>query len=118
MALHATANEFFALLSTSAPPPDLSTLNIEAVERARAEKEDRMDKMAVAVENDLPVNQQWNRLGWAAAAVDFENQQNKLVVRLDHDLLKSISVLLMVLYAFDRAVTRSLNRISHSRDVL
>lgn len=71
MALHTTANEFFALLQSG----------VDAAHASRAEEGEGAERaMAEAMETQLRTPSSWGRLAWAGARVDFERTQARLVV--------------------------------------
>ncbi|GAA6031973.1 hypothetical protein JCM8097_003368 [Rhodosporidiobolus ruineniae] len=68
MALHTTANEFFALLgasSTASPASPASPASRET--------------LAPAMETNLVTPRSWGKLGWTSAQFEFNNSQSKLV---------------------------------------
>ncbi|BGP36534.1 hypothetical protein JCM10449v2_000435 [Rhodotorula kratochvilovae] len=91
MALHTTANELFTLLAAVPSAEGVVSKNIEAVLAGRGEEPTsaaagdeaellaRAEKLAPAMESKLVTPEKWGRLGWAAAKVEFENEQAKLV---------------------------------------
>ena len=95
MALHLTANEFFLLLagtpSTSSnstdTTPSVADTSIEGVLASKNGAESMeegvsIDRMALAMESKLSTTEKWGRLAWAGAKVEFDRDQDKLVVRL------------------------------------
>lgn len=92
MALHLTGNEFFLLLagspsspSSAAPNQALDGASIESVLAAKAGGELKegvaIERMALAMESKLSTTGEWGRFAWAAAKVEFQGDQDKLVVR-------------------------------------
>ncbi|BGP21602.1 2-methylcitrate dehydratase [Rhodotorula toruloides] len=76
MALHATANEFFTLLAEGSPMEDVA-----GVEPKNGEAKERIDasKLAQAMESKLVTKEDWGKMGWSAAKVEYANEQAKLV---------------------------------------
>ena len=125
MALHLTANEFFLLLTGTPPTPSSSTdtpsttvssipeTSIESVLAAKAEEESIekgvvVDQMALAMESKLSTAEKWGRLAWAGAKVEFDRDQDKLVVRPS----SRISLLELLTCNLCRAVMHSHERLS------
>ncbi|GAA5838397.1 hypothetical protein JCM9279_003231 [Rhodotorula babjevae] len=97
MALHSTANELFTLLAGAPSGEGVEARNVEAVlagrrderEEVRARGEgsagdevaavERARTLAPAMESKLLLSERWGALGWAAAKVEFENEQSKLI---------------------------------------
>ena len=82
IALHSTANEFFGLLAADGE----SGRSIEVVLREKAESEgecetDHVGGLAQAMESKLVTPDGWGRMAWAAARVDYNRIQAKLIVR-------------------------------------
>lgn len=93
MALHSTANEFFTLLSGVPTSEGVESKNVEAILSARGEEPSqalagdeatlvaRARTLAPAMESKLALPSGWKTFGWAAANVEFGNEQAKLIVR-------------------------------------
>lgn len=88
MALHSTANEFFGLLAGEGE----GVRNIESVLREKGgkggpstweEREEVIDvgSLAQALESKLLTPAGWGRMAWAAARVEYDRTQAKLIVR-------------------------------------
>ncbi|GAA6048462.1 hypothetical protein JCM3770_003769 [Rhodotorula araucariae] len=91
MALHATANELFTLLAGEPTVAGVVSRNVEAVFAAggaQALEAGTVDETALlahaaqlapAMESKIATPKAWGRFGWAAAKVEFDNEQANLV---------------------------------------
>lgn len=96
MALHSTANEFFTLLSSSTST-DAAQVVVENIEKISSpgriwnEEKDMVRKLPRALESQLITNNNWKKLAWSVAKVEFQNHERRYIVRT---LLSSSLVLL------------------------
>lgn len=99
MALHTTANELFTLLADQAPADGADTIvsstkNIEMIKQEQSwssssssdsTSESEVDafeieELAQAMETKIVTPEKWQRLAWAAARVEYSNEQNRQIV--------------------------------------